>query len=351
MMHPLLRLFGCLALFETTQARSWECMTLTQTPGLCNFTNACLRLWLYPQQPGPMEMLRVRHGRWFEYRLRKQQLHVNKCRYTSARQQCLVYDYQNVPTSANWSFSHNYLARPPHNDPHNWAFHETFTGDGSGGFGAGPVEQVRHMVQVFDIDQQRLKCLFCACPCILWVYVGLCVSASNADTLDTDSNMQLPLLTAPIGTVVDAAGRCILQISVDGSTVTLGFELRKSSHGPVGGSAMVCGGSGVGQHARIIATSGERRTMPLFSHCSTSRRARGGWRVNTLPDGNSRVQIILATLSIMDGSPMVWNDLSRRDRRQQLHRYVIVWYFRSKTQPACRVTGTSPAILAGVVSF
>ena len=52
------------------------------------------------------------------------------------------YDYQNVPTSANWSFSHNYLARPPHNDPHNWAFHETFTGDGSGGFGAGPVEHV-----------------------------------------------------------------------------------------------------------------------------------------------------------------------------------------------------------------
>jgi hypothetical protein len=52
------------------------------------------------------------------------------------------YDYQNFPTSANWSFSHNYLARPPHNDPHNWAFHETFTGDGSGGFGAGPVEHV-----------------------------------------------------------------------------------------------------------------------------------------------------------------------------------------------------------------
>ena len=42
------------------------------------------------------------------------------------------YDYQNVPSSANWSFSHNYLARPPNNDPHNWAFHETFTGDGSG---------------------------------------------------------------------------------------------------------------------------------------------------------------------------------------------------------------------------
>ena len=49
--------------------------------------------------------------------------------------------------------------------------------------------------------------------------------------------------------------RSLVQVSADGSMVTLGFELRMSSHGPVGGSAMVCGGSGVGQHARIVASS------------------------------------------------------------------------------------------------
>ena len=94
------------------------------------------------------------------------------------------YDYAHVPTSANWSFSHNHMARPPKNDPHNWAFHETLTGDGSGGFGAGYV-----------------------------------------DTL-----------------------------SADGMSVTLAasFTLRSQARGPVGGTAMVCGGLGVGQSSIIV---------------------------------------------------------------------------------------------------
>lgn len=95
------------------------------------------------------------------------------------------YDFQHVPTSENWSFSHNYMARPPHNDPHNWAFHETFTGDGSGGFGAGP----------------------------------------------------------------------ILDIASEGTAVTLGFALRSSAQGPIGGSVMVCGGGGLGQHSVIVGVS------------------------------------------------------------------------------------------------
>jgi hypothetical protein len=90
------------------------------------------------------------------------------------------YDFHNVPTSENWTFSHNYMARPPNNDPHNWAFHETFTGDGSGGFGAGPV----------------------------------------------------------------------LAVSTDGAALTIGFALRAN---PVGGTVMVCGGGGLGQHAVIAA--------------------------------------------------------------------------------------------------
>lgn len=87
------------------------------------------------------------------------------------------YDYQNVPSSANWSFSHNYLAHPPRNNRHNWAFYETFTGDGSGGFGAGPIASI-----------------------------------------------------------------------TDGTTVTLGFPLRLAGNPeqPVGGTAMVCGGAGMG---------------------------------------------------------------------------------------------------------
>eukprot|EP01043_Picozoa_sp_COSAG02_P005418 COSAG02_NODE_146_length_33985_cov_263.461695_28_plen_166_part_00 len=89
-------------------------------------------------------------------------------------------------------------------------------------------------------------------PCFFCVYVFL----SRALTLQISHTYGITTTqAAPIFFLVDAAGRCIVQISEDGSTVTLGFALRKSSHGPVGGSAMVCGGSGVGQHARIVATS------------------------------------------------------------------------------------------------
>jgi hypothetical protein len=94
------------------------------------------------------------------------------------------YDWHAVPSSANWSFSHNAMSRPPNNDHRNWNSHETLTTDGPGGFGAGSVEAV----------------------------------------------------------------------SADGRMITLGFDIL--SYPPiVGASVMVCGGSGIGQHATVTGSS------------------------------------------------------------------------------------------------
>lgn len=52
-------------------------------------------------------------------------------------------------------------------------------------------------------------------------------------------------------------------ISVDGLTVTLGFSVRSSSHGCDGATAMVCGGSGVGQYSVISSTSDNGTVITL----------------------------------------------------------------------------------------
>ena len=52
------------------------------------------------------------------------------------------YNWRQYPHSHHWVFAHNTQTRPPHNDPHNWAFHESVTTDGSGGWGAGVITSV-----------------------------------------------------------------------------------------------------------------------------------------------------------------------------------------------------------------
>lgn len=76
-----------------------------------------------------------------------------------------TYDWQNHPASVSYLYAHNTQSRPPHNDPTNWAFHETVTTgtaghmpsfylpppprtpplpfvDGPGGWGAGVISAV-----------------------------------------------------------------------------------------------------------------------------------------------------------------------------------------------------------------
>eukprot|EP00041_Stephanoeca_diplocostata_P028032 m.783360 g.783360 ORF g.783360 m.783360 type:complete len:170 (-) comp23294_c0_seq10:1482-1991(-) len=48
-----------------------------------------------------------------------------------------MYNLAKTPSTANWSYSHNTLTRPRNNSNHNWAFHETYTTDGTGGYGSG----------------------------------------------------------------------------------------------------------------------------------------------------------------------------------------------------------------------
>ena len=65
------------------------------------------------------------------------------------------YDWRHVPAASNWSFSHNAMSRPDDNDHRNWAYHETFTTDGPGGWGAGPLQSIspdrRTLTLEFDL--------------------------------------------------------------------------------------------------------------------------------------------------------------------------------------------------------
>lgn len=47
------------------------------------------------------------------------------------------YDWAHTPSSQSFSFSHNLQTRPANNNRTDWAFHETLTTDGPGGWGAG----------------------------------------------------------------------------------------------------------------------------------------------------------------------------------------------------------------------
>lgn len=47
------------------------------------------------------------------------------------------YDWAHVPSSVSYSFAHNLQTRPDDNNKTDWAFHETLTTDGPGGWGAG----------------------------------------------------------------------------------------------------------------------------------------------------------------------------------------------------------------------
>jgi hypothetical protein len=64
------------------------------------------------------------------------------------------YDWRNCPASQLWVFNHNRQSRPPHNDPENWAYHESLTTDGSGGWGSGNILRVdgRTLVLDFKLD-------------------------------------------------------------------------------------------------------------------------------------------------------------------------------------------------------
>jgi len=112
------------------------------------------------------------------------------------------YNWRSTPSSANWSFSHNRMSRPTDNDHHNWAFHETFTTDGSGGWGAGPVMAISR--------------------------------TSEVDAVVGDSL----------------------------ATVTLGFSL--AAQDPIGATALIVAGGGLGQNRRIVDVSMDARNRTVL---------------------------------------------------------------------------------------
>ena len=61
-------------------------------------------------------------------------------------------DWRNYPSNNYWTFSHNTQTRPPHNNPANWAYHESLTTDGAGGWGSGKVVSVDGTTVTIDVQ-------------------------------------------------------------------------------------------------------------------------------------------------------------------------------------------------------
>ena len=92
-------------------------------------------------------------------------------------------------------------------------------------------------------------------------------------------------------------------ISDDRATLTLGFALFSEALSPVGGTAMVCGGSGMGQHAEIIGMSFDSSSSRNLTLLQLMRP----FDAHVMPGGGSTICVTATVGSkIVSGNSFTW---------------------------------------------
>ena len=136
-----------------------------------------------------------------------------------------TYDWQNHPASVSYLYAHNTQSRPPHNDPTNWAFHETITT----GKGRQALANWAFHETVTTDERRQGTCR----AVIFWRHLS-------------PRTPTIPVADGPGGW-----GAGVIS-AIDGASVTVPSGLIAQPD-PTGAIAVVVSGPGVGQWRTVIA--------------------------------------------------------------------------------------------------